>query len=168
MTDSPDQPDPPLADPALLSPLELAEVLTNLPDGSTLHFKKVAGGFAVSTAVAGPDVPKKTKADLLEEDRYRPLKGVGVTLSEAAKKCEVPRDAVESWVYGSRNVSFVDEAAYPKLIDLAEVTLCADIYKKRKNAGGLTGFPFFDEQGYLVEAVKHPDRAAKRRLKQAA
>lgn len=157
MTDPTKQPSP-------LSPLELAEVLTNLPDGSTLHFKKVAGGFAVTTAVAAQEL-KKTKAELIEA-RYAGLKGVGITLSDAAEKYDVPRGTITQWVYSSRTVGFVNEASYPKLIDEAEMALCAEIYHARKKAGGQTGFPFFDEQGFLVESVKHPHRS--RRLKQAA
>ncbi|GIK36617.1 MAG: hypothetical protein BroJett011_04500 [Chloroflexota bacterium] len=140
---------------------ELNGLLTKLPPGTKLQVTLPNG----ETLVAEND--RKTKAQLIEENpQLRALKGRGITISEAAEKYGVPRTTIEKWVYRSRDVSFVDEASYPKLIDEAEVALCAGIYKKRKKEAVIPNIPFFDEEGFLVENVKHPHRS--RRLKQAA
>lgn len=147
-----------LNQPATLSPADLPALLTKLPPGATVNLAKLStGDLSVSLVDAPP-----TKSQLIDE-HYPHLKSVGITLSQAAEKYGVPRNAIEGWVYNARSVSFVDETAYPKLIDEAEVALCARIYLERKNAGGLTGFPFFDEEDRLLSGPKHPERSKRRR-----
>lgn len=146
----------------LIKPTDLSSLLTNLRPGVKLELEKLSNG----DVTVSYDTPPKTKAELIEE-KYPHLKGQGITISQAAKEYKVSRNTIEGWVYVTKTVSFVDEEHYPKLVDEAEVAVSCDIYNKRKAAGGLTGFPFFDEEGYLVEGPKHPDRSAKRRKKQA-
>ena len=144
--------------PPALSPAQLAEVLTKLPAGVKVNVEKLSTG---DLSVSVVDAPAPTKDQLIAQ-KYAHLRGVGVTLSQAAEKYGVPRNAIEGWVYNAQCVGFVNEAAYPKLVDEAEVALCAAIYQERKSAGGLTGFPFFDESGRLLTGPKHPERSRRR------
>lgn len=149
----------------IADPVDIARVLNSLPPGHKIEFRKLPTGVIIVT----DDAPKKSKSQLLEEN-YAHLKGVGITISEAADKYGVPRSIVRTWVYRTNDVGFVNEASYPRLVDEAEVALCAGIYKKRKQAG-IIGIPYFDDDGFHLENIQHPDRAAKRRsrrLKQAA
>lgn len=142
-------PNPPL-------PPDILNALTNLPPGATIELKKSSSGDIILNGHS-----RKTKQQLIDEN-YSHLVGVGISLSEAAEKYGVPRSVIEGWVYSSGNVSFVDETVYPKLVDEAEVALCADIYKERR-AAGTSGLPYFDEEGYLIEEVQRP--ASSRRPK---
>lgn len=137
-------------------PPALVDLLKNLPAGATLGLTKLPTGEIVVT-----DEPKRTKAELLEE--YAHLKGRGITITDAAERYGVPRSAVTDWVYRTGDVSFVKESSYPKLVDEAEVALCAKIYSERK-AAGITGVPYFNPDGTEYE-IKHPHRS--RRLKAA-
>lgn len=140
-----------------LSPAQLAEVLTNLPAGVKVELQKLStGDLSVSV-----DTPAPTKEQLIAA-KYAHLRNVGITLSQAAEKYGVPRGILKNWVYQSCDVGFVDETAYPKTVDEAELALCIEIYQKRKAAGGLTGFPFFDESGHLLTGPKHPERSRRR------
>lgn len=142
--------------PTLVLDPPSASLLTGLPSGVKikLEFVKLPSGEIVVTT----DAPKKTKQQLLEE-KYSRLKGHGITISQAAIKYEVSREAIENWVYQAKYVRFVDEVSYPKKIDEAEVALCADIYRKRREQKGRLNIPFFDEDGYIVEGLKHPGRS---------
>lgn len=146
-------------------PTDVVHLLTKLKSGSTMDLKATklpSGEIAVVTTAASTG--KKHKSELLK--KYAHLSGVGITLSQAAERYDVPRDVISKWVYRTHDVSFAKEDCYPKLIDEAEVALCAEIYHKRKEAGALTGFPYFDEHGFYVEEMKHPHRS--RRQKKAA
>lgn len=138
-------------------PPALVDLLKNMPAGATLELTKLPTGEIVVTEEA----PKRTKAEMLEE--YAHLRGRGITITDAAERYGVPRGPIDSWVYRSRDVSFVDESSYPKLVDEAEIALCAKIYHERK-AAGITGVPYFNPDGTEYE-IKHPHRS--RRLKAA-
>lgn len=145
--------------PPALSPAQLAEVLTKLPTGVKVNVEKLStGDLSVSV-----DTPTPTKDHLIAQ-KYAHLRGVGITLSQAAEKYGVPRGALEKWVYISHDVSFVSEAVYPKLVNEAEIALCADIYHERRKAG-TAGLPYFDPQGRVITTVKRP--ASSRHKKQA-
>lgn len=133
--------------PQKLTPAQLADLLTNLPPGAKIEIKRTPTGDLIVSQT-------KTKTQLLEE-KYSHLCGQGITISDAAKKYTVPRGAIDSWVYRSGYVSFFDESCYPKLINEAEVALCADIYRQRK-ATGTAGLPYFDENDLLITEVKRP------------
>lgn len=138
-----------------LSP-ELIDLLTRLPPGATIELKKSTSGDIILNGHS-----RKTKQQLIDE-KYAYLKGIGISLSQAAKKYGVPRGAIRAWVYQSNYIEFTDRNAYPQLVDEAEVALCADIYKERR-AAGTSGLPYFDEDGYLIEEVQRP--ASSRRSK---
>lgn len=141
-------------------PSELTDILTNLPPGVKLKLEILpTGAIAVSQ-----DTTTKTKTDLIEQN-YPHLKSVDITISQAAEKYGVPRGAVRNWVYISGDVHFTNEAVYPKLVNEAEVALCARIYHERKKTN-TAGLPYFDQQGYEITTVKRP--ATSRRKKQAA
>lgn len=133
-----------------LSPAQLAEVLTNLPAGVKVELQKLStGDLSVSV-----DTPTPTKEQLIAA-KYAHLRNVGITLSQAAEKYGVPRGAMEKWVYISRDVHFVDELCYPKLVNEAEVALCAGIYHERRKVG-TAGLPYFDVEGRVITEVKRP------------
>lgn len=145
-----------------LTPDQLQTLLTSLPAGTKIEImKSTEGGIIVTNTDTTAET--KTKAQLIDE-KYAHLKGQGITISQAAEEYQVPRKVVEHWIYRSQDVSFVDEASYPKKIDAAEVALCAEIYKRRQKEG-LTGIPFFDDEGHLIEDVKHPDRSRRKKPK---
>lgn len=143
-----------------ISPADLEQLLTTLPPGSTMELRKSPTGEI--SVVEQP----LTKQQLIEQ-KYAHLVGQGISLNEAAEKYDVPRAALRSWVYRAQDVRFVDEESWPKLVDEAEVALCAEIYHERK-ASGLTGVPFFDDDGRVIEDLKHPKLAAYRRRKKKA
>lgn len=146
--------------PQTPTPAQLARIataLTNLPAGATLEIKRCRHG-EIEMTVKTDDPP--TKAQLLAT-RFAALQGQGITISDAAQKYDIPRGVVSRWVYRSDNVRFVDTANYPQLVDEAEVALCAQIYHQRQ-AAGLTGVPYFDDQGRLIVARKHPLLAEQR------
>jgi hypothetical protein len=134
-------------------PAEVISLLTKLESGSTMDFKatKLPSGEIVVTTAA----PPKTKEQLLQEPKYKALENQEISLSKAAKKYGVPRDAIEGWIYKSGVIRFTNEEVYPKLVSEAEVALCADIYHERKKTG-TAGLPFFDAEGCLITEVKRP------------
>lgn len=138
-------------------PEDFENLLTNLPPGSKIQVEKLDSGEVIV------DGTPKTKAQLLQE-KYSHLIGEPITITDAAEKYRVPRPAIRGWVYQSNYIRFVDEESYPKLVDEAEVALCAAIYHERK-AAGISGVPFFDEDDTVIEELKHPDLSAYRRRK---
>lgn len=135
---------------------DLLTLLTKVETGVTITLIKTSAGVFMV------DIPK-TKQQLIEE-QFNHLRGQGITISEAAKKYDTPRGAVDSWVYRGNYISFVDELAYPRLIDEAEVALCAQIYHERQKTG-LTGIPYFDDYDFPVTEMKHPELSEYRRRK---
>jgi hypothetical protein len=142
--------------------MTIGNLLTNSPEKVKINieFTKLPTG-----AISVSGVPK-TK-DQLILDKYAHLVGQGITISQAAKKYSVPRDAVENWVYQGKYIQFVDEISYPKQINEADVAICADIYKYRQMAG-IKGVPFFDKDGLYIEKLMHPNLSIARRQKRAA
>lgn len=137
---------------------DIPKLLTKVPAGVKITLiKHPEGDFMV-------DIPK-TKQQLIDE-QFAHLKGQGISISEAAQKYDVPRGAIEAWTYNAGYVNFVDEAVYPKLIDQAEVALCAQIYHQRQK-NGLSGVPYFDEDDLPIVELKHPQLSEYRRRKKA-
>lgn len=141
---------------------DLLALLTNLPAGSILSLEKSPNG-----AVLVADDTPKTKQQLLTELPYAELAGQGISITQAANKYLVPRGTIEGWLYSQNYIAFVDEGAYPKLINEAEVALCAHIYHQRQEAGlDKGGAAYFDQDGYPVvskQDLKYPRLADKRR-----
>ncbi len=144
----------------IVTPAQFDDLLTNSPVGVTIELTKLpTGAIAVVT-------PNPTKTQMLQ--KYLPLRGVGISLSDAAQKYNVPRNTIENWVYRAGYVNFVDETAYPKLVDEAEVAVCAEVYNLRRGTSlAKGGAPFFDDAGALVTDLKHPGLSAYRRAKKA-
>lgn len=141
------------------TPAEILALLTNLPPGGTIVIERTAqGDITVNTTNPAP-----TKEEIIAA-RFAALRGVGITISDAAEKYGVPRKAVEGWIYRSGYVHFVDRASWPKLVDEAEIALCAEIYHERQETG-LTGVPFFDDDGAIIDELKRPELSAYRRRK---
>lgn len=134
--------------------------LTTLPPGAKIEVSKTpTGEISVSQQPL-------TKQQLIAQN-YSHLAGQGIPINEAAEKYDVPKGTIGRWVYTQNYVSFVDEDSWPKLVDEAEVALCAAIYHERK-AKGITGIPFFDDDDFIIEDLKHPKLAAYRRRRRAA
>lgn len=130
-----------------ISANDLAAQLATLPQGAETTIVRLNGNFVVL------ETPK-TKTELINE-KYPELIGVGITLSQAAKKYGVPRGALEKWVHRTKDVAFADETSYPKLIDESQVALLAELYHLRLK-DGLTGVPYFDPEGYPITTRQHP------------
>lgn len=143
-----------------LSPAEAAKLLNTLPPGAKIELKKLQGGQLSVTAQT------QTKQQLMDQ-HFAHLVGQGISLSEAAKKYNVSRDLISKWVYRANYVGFVDEAAYPKLVDEAEVAVCAKIYHDRLNDPDLNRVPYFDDDGAVITELKHPALSEYRRTKAA-
>lgn len=133
-----------------IDPDQLPKILEDLPPGVKIELEKSPSGAITMTNNC------QTKTQLLAA--YAHLAGRGISIRQAAEKYGVPRKVVSSWVYRSQDIQFVDEDSWPKLIDEAEAALYAAIYHDRQKTG-LTGVPYFDEAGCLVEEVKHPHRS---------
>lgn len=140
----------------------VSRLLTNLPPGNILQVKPLPSG-EFTVAVVQEEEKPKTKQELIAE-KYAHLVGRGITMSQAAIDYQIPKNTVRNWVYQSRYVRVVDEDCYPRLVDEAEVAVCADIYKERQKIG-LTGLPFFDDAGYVITERKREDLAEYRRRK---
>jgi hypothetical protein len=138
---------------------DLPRLLTTYKPGTTLELKILPGAIEVT------DNTPKTKADLIAE-KFADLKGVGISISQAAKKYGVPRGVIDPWVYVSKIVHFTDETCYPKLVDEAEVALCAEIYKERQKTN-TAGLPYFDAEDRVITTVKRPAISRKPKAKAA-
>ncbi len=105
----------------------------------------------------------QTKAEIIAAE-FAHLHDQPITLSEAARKYDVPRGTLEAWQY-KNYLTPTHPDAYPKLFNEAEIAYCADIYHDRKRVGtGFYGAPLLDENGLPYE-LKHPDLAQYRRKK---
>ncbi|MCB0207736.1 MAG: hypothetical protein KDJ52_00310 [Anaerolineae bacterium] len=143
--------------PQTLSPVDLQNLLTTLPPGVKLEIEKTPSGEV--RIMSAP----QTKEQLLQA-KYGDLIGQGISMSKAAKKYTIPRSAIEKWVYRNNYVDIIDEESYPKLIDEADVAVCAEIYHiRQKTSLSKGGAPYFDENGVVITEVQHPRLAAKRK-----
>ncbi len=141
-----------------LSPTQIIDMLVKLPPGGKIEVEKSHDGdFTVS------DNTPPTKTQLIQQ-KYSHLAGQGISITDAADKYGIPRGAIKGWVYQSGYIHFVDQDAYPQLIDESEVALCADIYRRRQ-ATGTSGLPYFDERDAVIQEVKRPASSRKPRKK---
>ncbi|MCK6629317.1 MAG: hypothetical protein L6R45_29590 [Anaerolineae bacterium] len=154
---NPPKPNPqtPNPKPQTLSPTDLPALFTTYPPGVKLQLEILPNG-----AIHVADTTPKTKTQLIDE-LFPHLKGQGISISNAAKKYGVPRGAVNDWVYVTGYLHFVDETCYPKLVDEAEVALCAQIYHARR-AANTAGLPYFNDQGHIITTIKRPAAARNR------
>jgi hypothetical protein len=137
---------------------ELKKLLTNLPPGAKLEVSTPEGK---QTLILTNE--PLTKKEIIER-RWPELAGKPISLSEAAKRHNVPRSTVEKWLEKGY-IEVLDQDAYPMTVDEADVAYCANIYRERKQAGtGFFGAPLLDDHG-LPYQLKRPDVAEYRRQK---
>ncbi len=117
---------------------EVTELLRKLPPDAKVDVKFTSDGKMTFT------VAQQTKQQILEE-KYGDLMGQPITLTEAAEKYGVPRSTVKNEVYQSNYINPLDDDAYPKTFDEAEVAYLVGIYHERKAAGSYA--PLLDENG---------------------
>ncbi len=109
----------------------------------------------------------QTKDEIIAA-KFAHLGNQSITLTEAAKKYDIPRGTLQTWVYRNRYITPSHPDNYPVLFNEAEIAYCADIYHERKQAGtGFHGAPLLDEDGLPYE-LKHPDLAQYRHRKRKA
>ncbi|MCG3210929.1 MAG: hypothetical protein FOGNACKC_04565 [Anaerolineae bacterium] len=129
-------------------------LLQNLPPGVKVDVNFTPDGAITFTV-------QQTKEQILKE-KYGHLLGKKLSLTEAAKKYNVPRGTLLSWVYYTNYLSPVDSDAYPKLFNEAEVAYLVDIYEERRRVGSKA--LLVDDDGLPYE-FKHPNLAEYRRNK---
>ncbi|MFQ5612902.1 MAG: hypothetical protein ACE5H9_12285 [Anaerolineae bacterium] len=150
----------PLADAARKHNLP-EKVLTQLIRDGKIEAAKLPSGEIL---VSDHDLDQgKTKEQIIAK-KYGNLRGRPITITDAAKKYNVPRGTLNAWVFRSNYIRIVDDLSYPKKIDEAEAAYCAEIYHARKRER-ITGIPFFDEEGRPYKKLKHPKLSKYRRLK---
>lgn len=102
----------------------------------------------------------KTKEQIIKE-RYGHLINNRITMTDAAKKYNVPRGTLEKWYHRCRYISPID-VSYPAVFDEAEISYLADIYHERRKTGSKA--PLVDKNG-LPYQLKRPDVSEYRRNK---
>jgi len=125
--------------------------LTNIAIGDTLVINN--GELLVTTP--------KTREQLIKE-RYGNLLNHQITLTEAARKYDVPRGTLEKWYHRVGYISPIDSTSYPAIFDEAEIAYLADIYHDRRKTGSKA--PLLDKDG-LPYQLKRPDVSEYRRNK---
>ncbi len=130
-------------------------LLQYFPSGVKVNVNQTGG--AVTFTV------QATKEQIINE-KFGDLIGQPITLTEAAKKYGVKRATIEGWYYRASYITPLDEDAYPKTFDEAEVAYLVEIYNDRRKTGSLA--PLLDENG-LPYQIKDPERAAKVRKQRA-
>lgn len=132
---------------------EAQQLLTRLQPGAKIEIERTPRGDIKLTN--GP-----TKEDILKA-KYKHLMGKNITLSEAAKKYDVPRGTLDSWYRQSHYIKPVGHS-YPAVFDEAEIAYCVDIYRQRRLQKSKA--PLLDENGLPYE-IKHPNLASYRKRK---
>ncbi len=116
---------------------------------------------ALPLAVAGDDINAQLAA--IKREDFEHLRGVPITVSEAAKKYGVPGTTIRGWM-AAGYVHFVDANSYPKKIDEGDMAYCATIYSVRKRYRSRAPLLRNDGSPYLL---LHPDLAKARRIVRA-
>jgi hypothetical protein len=85
---------------------------------------------------------KRKKEDLPEYKKHLDLKGTGFGLRESAEKHGIPRSTLQGWV-SKKIVAIIGREGRKILLDQADVSYCAEIYK----AVGGQGRRIFNDDG---------------------
>lgn len=145
-----------------LTKSQLIDLLTNLPPETRIQVDQPPGSSLSVDILTEEKTVTQTKADILQAE-YADLIGKEITVSDAAKKYNIPRQTILNWK--NSNYITVLETGYRLILDEADVAYCADIYHDRKESGiGFYGSPLLDEDG-LPYKLKHPSLAKYRRRK---
>lgn len=95
--------------------------------------------------------------------RFVNLRGIEITVNDAASKYEIPRSTIESWI--KKDYIMVIKPGYGMTLDEATVAFCANVYKKHRRENSRA--PLFDHSMRPYK-LKFPDLAEYRRKKQKA
>jgi len=143
--------------------IAVEQLLRNSPPGAKVEVNFTPDGELV-LSVSEPRKSKfdgfDSKADIINT-LYSHLVGQPITLTEASEKYDVPRATIEYWVYGNKKyLAPLDDDAYPKTFDEAEVAYLCDVYVERLPVGSRA--PLLEENG-LPYRLKNPGLARYRR-----
>jgi hypothetical protein len=131
------------------------EALTHLVTSGKLEAVQLPGGeIAVSERAA------KQQVRPIERDER--LRGVGITVTEAATKYKVPRNNILAWV--ARGYITVIEPGYKMSLDESDVKLCVGISAQHKSVGSRA--PLFDENGQPYQLSESVMASYRRGLRQ--
>jgi hypothetical protein len=133
-------------------------VLTQLIQAGKIEAVRLPSGELLVSAENG----KPKTREMIINESYLHLKGNPITITEAAKKYELPRSTIEKWLE-RQYIEIVDPDSYPMKVDEADVSYCVDVYRQRKALGITGGVPLLDEEG-LPYQLKHPDLSKRRRM----
>lgn len=137
-------------------------LLTNPAPGARMRLEITPDGYVnVTETTPLPFKDKYTSKQALLKAEYGHLMGHTLTLTEAAKKYNVPRGTVGYWFHQSNYIQPVGDS-YPNVFDEAEIAYCVEMYRHRRANNSKA--PFFDENGLPYE-IKHPNLASYRQQK---
>ena len=121
------------------------------------------GAILVSQKSIETNLPK----DKIIQLRYQNLIGVPITLTEASKKYNVPRNTLFNWAKIHGYVTVIRDG-WGMTLDEADVACCSEIYNRRKKMGvGVRGVPLLTDDGREYQ-LKRPDVSRYRREKRLA
>ncbi len=106
-----------------------AKDLYRMVDAGKIKAAEING----ETVVSEESLPFR-KEDLPEYKKYAHLKGVGIWVSEAARKYKIPHGNLSRWAKAGV-ISVLGKDGNKTLIDEADVGYCSEIHKKRSGSG---------------------------------
>lgn len=100
-----------------------------------------------------------TRLSRIKREDFAHLEGQPITVSEAARKYEVPAATIHTWIHRGY-LTPLGKVGRQRQINEADIAFCAAIYHVRKPFGSRA--PLLDKEGrpYLI---KYPDLAKARR-----
>jgi len=122
---------------------------------SMIKSGKIKGGLLPDGAmvVSEDTIPKrkeKSKEDLLEYKRYKKLNGVGVWISEASRKYNIPTTTLYQW-FQKGYIKNIGRDGQKVLLNEQDVAYCAGVYEKHKGKGkwifNSDGTPYIPNNG---------------------
>ena len=120
------------------------DVLTQLIQTGRIEAVQLPSGEVLVPEIEDPQ-KIKTKEQIIAE-KFGDLLEHPITVSEAAKKYEVPGSTIREWITLDY-IQVTNPGGYPMQLDEAEVAYCASIYHERKSAGIRSGAPLLDDNG---------------------
>jgi len=115
---------------------------------------------ALPLAVAGDDINAQLAA--IKREDYEHLRGVPITVTEAAREYETNRTTIFAWV--QKGYIDIIKPGYGMLLDKADVAYCVAVHRVRKKFG--VRAPLLQDDGtpYLL---KYPDLSLGRKTRKS-
>jgi hypothetical protein len=101
---------------------------------SMLHAGKIGGGTMNGELLVDANTLPTRKEDLPEYKKYARLKGVSISLSEAARKYEIHHSTLHRWT-SAKYIGKVGKDKNRILLNEQDVAYCAEIYHRNKGKG---------------------------------